>query len=81
MAAFTKLLIYGKTISFPVGSLCLRTLTSDGSGGQIPVNNFATDQPIFTNWLSFAEVLVKELIAEVAKFCVVVRIEYTTCVI
>ena len=44
------------------------------------INNFATDQPIFTIGFSSQRVLLKELIAGVAKFCVVVRSMYTACV-
>ena len=51
MAAFTRrfVCLLRQTISLPVGSLCLWILTSGGSGGRIPViNNFATDQPIYS---------------------------------
>ena len=78
MATFNKrfvcLLIYRQTISLPVGPLCLWTLPSGGSGGRAPViNNFTTDQLIFTIELSSWKELEKEPTAGVAKFCVVVR--------
>ena len=49
-------------------------------GRTLFINNFATDPPIFTIGLSSRRVLVKEVIAGVAKFRVFVSSTYSVCV-